>query len=223
VDDHTLLRQGIRALLATHPQYEIVAEASNGKEGYDCALAHNPDIVLMEMSLPGMHGLALAGALKQRLPATRIVMLTTRQTDELLREALRTGVDGYLFKDASFEELLLALRSVAVGKRYLSPSVSVHLVDGFLHPERSRAKGAPLGSLTQRERSVLQFIAEGRSNRSTGELLKVSTKTVEKHRANLMRKLGLRNAAELIMAATELGLIERPDGVSRLVEPARPG
>lgn len=223
VDEHALMRQGLRALLSSQPDFVVIAEAADGKAAYNEAPAHAPDILLMDITLPGMHGLALAEAVRRRLPPTRIVVLTTNQTDEMLREALRIGIDGYLIKDASYDELLMALRSVVDGKKYLSPSVSRHLVDGFLHPERSLRTHSPLSALTSRERSILQLIAEGRSNRTAAEFLSVSTKTVEKHRANLMRKLGLRNAGELLLAAVEMGLIERPDPISRLAVTARAG
>jgi DNA-binding NarL/FixJ family response regulator len=130
------------------------------------------------------------------------------------------GVSGYLLKDASVEELLIAIRSVARGKKYLSPDVSGQVVESFLHPENVERKSSRLDLLTSRERGVLQLIAEGRTNRSTAEFLSVSVKTVEKHRANLMQKLGLRNATEMTLAAMELGLVERSISFTRLIQSA---
>ena len=150
------------------------------------------------------------------MPGVKIVALTAYKTDEYVREALRAGADGYILKDASYDELVMALRSVIGGKKFLSPDVSGHLVDTYLHGERAEAKAAPWDKLTARERSILKLIAEGRTNRAAAEFLNVSPKTVEKHRANLMRKLGLRNVAELTLVALESGLIERPGSVSRL-------
>jgi DNA-binding NarL/FixJ family response regulator len=145
-------------------------------------------------------------------------MLTAFKTEDYVREALRAGADGYVLKDATLDELLMALRSVARGKNYLSPDVSAHVVNSFLHPQTNGAKWSRLESLTRRERSILQLIAEGRTNRSAAEFLSLSPKTVEKHRANLMQKLGLRSAVELTLVALELGLIERPFAISRMAD-----
>jgi len=221
IDDHALFRQGLRALFSARSDFTIVAEVGDSRTAHAEILNHLPDIVLMEIALAGGSGLALAESIRRRLPGTCVIVLTTQSSGESLREALRVGVNGYLLKDASFDELALALRSVLDGKRYLSPSLSGQIVDGFLNPERSAHGGSPLSVLTHRERRILQLVAEGRSNRSAAELLSVSQKTVEKHRANLMRKLGLRNVSELMMVAVDMGLVERPGTVSRLVA-ARP-
>jgi DNA-binding NarL/FixJ family response regulator len=218
VDENNLLRQGLRSLLSEH--FVVVGEACDGKSAISEAMAVQPEVVLMDIALPGMNGMEVTSHLKRRFPAIRVIMLTSLKSQDYLRESLRAGVDGYLLKNASYEELLTAMRSVVHGKKYLSPDVSAHLVDGFLHPDQVNATHSPLTRLTARERSILQLIAEGRTNRTTAEFLSVSPKTVEKHRARLMHKLGLRNAAELILVALELGLIERPGSVSRLVDDA---
>lgn len=218
VDDNNLLRQGLRSLLSEH--FVVVGEAADGKAAITQALQLQPDVVLMDISLPGMNGMEATTHIKRRLPEVRVIMLTALKPLEYLRESLRVGVDGYLLKNASYEELLTAVRSVVQGKIYLSPDVSSQLVDGFLHPGQQGEDSSPLKRLTARERSILQLIAEGRTNRTTAEFLSVSPKTVEKHRARLMHKLGLRNAAELTLVALELGLIERPGSVSRLVDDA---
>jgi DNA-binding NarL/FixJ family response regulator len=152
-----------------------------------------------------------------------VLILTVFKTEEYVREALRVGADGYVLKDASYEELLVALRSVARGKTYLSPDVSGHVVDSFLNPDHVSPRHTPWQQLTTRERSILQLIAEGRTNRLTAEFLNVSPKTVEKHRSNLMRKLGLKNSGELILVALEMGLIQRPGSVSRVMGDATSG
>ncbi len=218
VDENNLLRHGLRALLSEH--FIVVGEACDGKSAISEALVTLPDVVLMDIALPGMNGMEVTSHLKRRFPSVRVIMLTSLKSQDYLRESLRVGVDGYLLKNASYEELLTAVRSVIHGKKYLSPDVSAHLVDGFLHPDQVNADSSPLTRLTARERSILQLIAEGRTNRTTAEFLCVSPKTVEKHRARLMQKLGLRSAAELILVALELGLIERPGSVSRLVDDA---
>jgi DNA-binding NarL/FixJ family response regulator len=218
VDDHNLLRQGLRSLLSVDPEFIVVGEARDGMTAIAQSLALQPDIVLIDIVLAGMNGIDVTAQIKRRSPAVRVIMLTSLRSQEHLRESLRVGADGYLLKDASSDELLAALRSVALGKKYLSPDVSGQLVDGFLNPAQSANQGSPLTRLTSRERNILQLIAEGRTNRTAAEFLRVSPKTVEKHRASLMRKLGLRNAGELVLAALEIGIIKRPPSVSRLVD-----
>jgi DNA-binding NarL/FixJ family response regulator len=218
VDPNDLLRMGLHSLLASSLEFTVVGEMRDGKGAISESIALQPDIVLMEIALPGMNGMEAAVQIKRRLSDVHIVMFTSFRSEEYLRESLKLGADGYLLKSASYDELLVALRSVARGKKYLSPDVSGRLVDGFLNPGRPRTDDSPLTRLTSRERSVLQLIAEGRTNRSTAEFLSVSPKTVEKHRARLMHKLGLRNVAELTLTALEMGLIQRPGTISRLVD-----
>ena len=217
VDDHALFREALRALFALRNDFTIVAEVVDSKAAFGEIVRLAPDVLLMDIALAHIDGLALAEALKRRLPRLCIVVLTASATDHWLRDALSIGVSGCLLKDASYEELVLALRSVIDGKTYLSPSVSGGLVNDLLHPGRQQRAGSALGLLTERERRILQLVAEGLSNRAAAELLTVSTKTVEKHRANLMRKLGLRNFGELMMVAVETGLVEKPGNVLRLV------
>jgi len=219
VEDHNLLRQGLRSLVSTLPDFDVVGEARDGKEAVRLALSLMPDLIMMDLSMPGMNGIEATAQIKRRLPQIRVIALTAYKTDEYVREALRAGADGYVLKDASYEELVLALRSVAVGKRFLSADVSGHLVDALINGGQTAAPAAspsPWNKLTARERSILKLIAEGRTNRGAAEYLNVSPKTIEKHRASVMRKLGLRNVAELTLVALESGLIERPGSVSRL-------
>jgi DNA-binding NarL/FixJ family response regulator len=215
-EDHNLLRQGLRSMVGGLPDFTVVGEAIDGKEAIRQTLALRPDVVLMDLSMPGMNGIEATLHIKQRLPEVRIVALTAYKTDEYVREALRAGADGYVLKDGAYEELVMALRSVVSGKKFLSPDVSGHLVTTFLHRGGAPARATPWDSLTARERSILKLIAEGRTNRMAAAFLNVSPKTVEKHRASLMRKLGLRNVAELTLVALESGLIEQPGTVKRL-------
>lgn len=224
VEDHNLLRQGLRSLVSTLPDFDVIGEARDGKEAVRLALSLVPDLIMMDLSMPGMNGIEATAQIKRRLPQVRVVALTAYKTDEYVREALRAGADGYVLKDASYEELVLALRHVAMGKRFLSADVSGHLVDALLHAGEPAAPqttpSSPWNKLTARERSILKLIAEGRTNRSAAEYLNVSPKTIEKHRASVMRKLGLRNVAELTLVALESGLIERPGAVTRLFNSA---
>jgi DNA-binding NarL/FixJ family response regulator len=221
-EDHNLLRQGLRSLISTLPDFEVIGECKDGKEAVRLALTLSPVVILMDLSMPGLNGIEATAQIKRRLPEIKVVALTSYKTDEYVREALRAGADGYILKDASYDELVMALRSVVGGKKFLSPDVSGHLVDNYLNGNRPETKTAPWDKLTARERSILKLIAEGRTNRATAEFLNVSPKTVEKHRANLMRKLGLRNVSELTLVALESGLIERPGTVSRLMSSEDP-
>jgi DNA-binding NarL/FixJ family response regulator len=211
VDQNSLLRQGLRSLLSADGEFEVIGEACDGMQALQRAVANSPDIMLIDAQLPGLSGIETVAQIKRRLPSVRIVMLTDAMSDDSVRESLSAGADGYVLKDTSFEELLTALRSVAAGRKYLSPDVSALLVDGFLNPAANGSgENELMSKLTLRERSILQLIAEGRTNRNTAAYLSVSQKTVEKHRANLMRKLGVRNATELMFAATDMGLVARP-------------
>jgi DNA-binding NarL/FixJ family response regulator len=216
VEDHHLLRQGLRAMVAALPDFDVIGEAKDGKDAVRQAVALQPDLILMDLSLPLMTGIEATSQIKERLPHVRIIALTAYKTEEYVHQALRAGVDGYVMKDVSYEELLAALRSVMAGKKFLSPDVSGQLVNTFLQSGATPRPISPWEKLTVRERVILKLIAEGRTNRSAAKLLNVSPKTVEKHRGSLMRKLGLANVGELTLVALERGLIERPSTVSRL-------
>jgi DNA-binding NarL/FixJ family response regulator len=221
VEDHSVLRRGLRSLVATLPDFEVVGEASDGKDAIRQSLTLSPDLVMMDLCMPGMTGFEAMAQIRRRLPHVRILALTAYNTDEYVREALRAGADGCVLRDASYEKLVLAVRDVAMGKRFLSTDVSGYLLDAVM--QDGQVANAPStaslwSKLTARERNILKLIAEGRTNRSAAEYLNVSPKTIEKHRASVMRKLGLKNVTELAIVALELGLIERPSIVSRLFD-----
>ncbi len=216
VDDHILFRKGLRALLGAHPDFTVVDDVGAGRDVLHEAVRLEPDIVLMDLHALGANGLNTVAQFKRRLSQVKTVLLTSLRTEEYVRAALGAGIDGYVLKTATLDELVMALGSVAAGKKYLSPDVSGHVVESFLHPEAAHSRRAGIELLTSRERGVLQLIAEGRTNRSAAEFLCVSSKTVEKHRSSMMQKLGLRNACELTLAAIEMGLVERPLSISRL-------
>jgi DNA-binding NarL/FixJ family response regulator len=174
-------------------------------------------LILMDLSLPGMNGIEATAQIKRRMPEIHILVLTVYKTDEYVTEALRVGADGYVLKDASYDELVLAIQTVNKGKKYICPEVSMHLINHFLHRNDTPKAVTPWGRLTARERSILKLVAEGRTNRMTGEFLNISAKTVEKHRANLMHKLGLHNAAELVLTALEMGLIEHARNSTKVI------
>ena len=197
LDSNTLFRQGLRALLSNHSEFKVMADVADGPAAYAAAVRYTPELVIMDLAPRGQTAMDFVATLKRRLPGTRVLVLTSHGSEERLREALLIGADGFALKDTTFNDLIGALRSVLGGNKYIAPEASAHLVEGYLHPSETKSRASPLAALTSRERSILQLIAEGRSNRTAAEALNVSAKTVEKHRANLMRKLGLRNSAEL--------------------------
>ena len=207
IEDHTLLRAGLRALLSQGDEFEVVGEFDNGRDAVRSVGALAPDIILMDLSMPGMNGIEAITEIKQRNPAVRILVLTIHRGEEYIQESLRAGANGYVLKDASHDELRVAIRSVLNGKTYLSPDVSSSVVTGYLGKGTERAN-TPWSTLTHREREVLKLVAEGHSNRSIAQFLSLSVKTVEKHRSNVMRKLDLHNAATLTAYAIEKGLVE---------------
>jgi DNA-binding NarL/FixJ family response regulator len=208
-EDHTILREGLRALLTADPNFEIIGEAADGRAAVRFVEKQIPDLILMDLSMPRMTGMDAIREIKKRYPQTKIIALTVHKTEEYLRTTLHAGADGYVLKDATRDELMMAIQSVLKGKTYLSPGVSGRVIEGYLEGKESQMPPSTLGLLSQREREVLKLIAEGYKNKEIATDLCISLKTVEKHRANLMKKLDLHNAAALTAYAIEQGLVER--------------
>jgi len=208
-EDHRILREGLQALLSSHPEFEIVGQAEDGLEAIRCVESLSPDLILMDLSMPRMNGLEAIQDIKKRCPNTRIVVLTVHKTEEYILATLKAGADGYILKDANHTELALAIKNVLGGKRYLSPGISEKVIEGYLEGKKSRQPASAYEMLTQREREILKLIAEGYKNKEVANYLCISLKTVEKHRANLIKKLDLHNAAALTVFAMEKGLIEK--------------
>jgi len=206
-DDHTILRAGLRALLTADPGFEVVGEAQDGREAVRCVERLEPDLLLMDLSMPRMSGMEAIREIKKRFPDTRIIALTVHKTEEYLLATLQAGADGYVLKDATHDELVIAIKNVVSGKSYLSPGVSEKVIEGYLEGKEGTRSLSAWESLSQREREVLKLIAEGYKNKEIAEDLCISLKTVEKHRANLMKKLDLHNAAGLTVYAVERGLL----------------
>lgn len=207
VEDHTLLRAGLRALLSLDPELEIVGEAGNGRDAIRAIAVLAPHLVLMDLSMPGMNGIEAMRDIKRRNPDTRVLVLTMHNTDEYIHESLRAGADGYMLKDASHDELRVAVRSILNGKTYLSPDISGKVIHGYLSTGNADDVSSTWDTLTHREREVLKLVAEGHPNRYISDYLCLSIKTVEKHRSNLMRKLDLHNASMLTSYAIGKGLL----------------
>lgn len=215
-EDHTLLRVGLRALLAQEPDIEIVGEADNGRDAIRSISTLEPDLVLMDLTMPGTNGIEAIAEIKRRFPEIRVLVLTLHRTEEYVHQSLRAGADGYILKDATHDELRIAIRSVLNGKTYLSPDISNTVISGYLGNGKSAGVASAWETVTHRERQVLKLVAEGRPNKSIAEYLCLSVKTVEKHRSNLMKKLDLHNASMLTAFAIGKGLVvsesSPPDG-----------
>lgn len=207
VEDHTLLRAGLTALLSQDADIEIVGEAVNGRDAIQAVGALSPHMVLMDLNMPGMNGIEAILDIKRRYPETRVLVLTIHKTEEYIHESLRAGADGYMLKDATHDELRVAIRSVLNGKSYLSPDISAKVINGYLGTSHAAAGSQLWDSLTHREREVLKLVAEGHPNKFIAEYYCLSVKTVEKHRSNLMKKLDLHNTAMLTAYAIEKGLL----------------
>jgi DNA-binding NarL/FixJ family response regulator len=205
-EDHNLVRQGLRALLEASNEVEVVGEAATGADAVYLTEKLKPDVVVMDLSMPRMDGAQAAERIVALDLPTQVVIVSMYDDASLIHQLLRRGIKGYLLKDAVTEELLLAIRSASQGKMYLSPSISESVMSLMFSPPQALAgEGGEL--LTPREREVLQLVAEGHTNTSIAEILSISVKTVEKHRANMMLKLGVNEVAGLIRTAIKQGLI----------------
>ena len=205
-EDATIVRDGLHLILSANPDYVIVAEATNGLEAVSLARKHNPDLILMDLSMPLMNGMTAIWEIKKESPQVRILVLTVHKSDEFIAAALEAGADGYILKDAGRHELMLAVKSVLEGKNYISPGITETLIHGYLGSQTARPRTLA-ASLTHREREILKLIAEGLKSREIGDLLCISIKTVEKHRENIMQKLDIHNLPALTSFAIDNGLV----------------
>lgn len=208
-EDYTILREGLRSLLSSHPEFEIVGEAEDGQEAIRSVEKLKPDLALMDLSMPRMNGMDAIKEIKKRSPETKVLVLTVHKTEEYIHAALQSGADGYILKDSTHAELGMAIKHILEGKRYISPGISESLIEGYLEGRKKEKPPSAWDTLTQREREILKLIAEGYKNKAIGEYLCISVKTVEKHRANLMKKLDLHNIQSLTALALEKGLVNR--------------
>ena len=206
VDDHAVVRSGLRMLLESEPDFEIIGEAGSGREALKAVLETQPDIVLMDIGLPDISGIEAAAEVKRLRPQTAVVALTIHEDEEYFFKMLAAGASGYVPKRAAPEELLTALRAAATGEVYLYPSLAKLLVTDYLAQEPAARRVEALDGLTEREREVLAHLAEGASNAEIAETLTISPKTVARHRENIMRKLGLHSRAELVKYAIRKGI-----------------
>lgn len=206
VDDHTLLRDGISALLDLVPDIEVVGEASNGKEALDRVRELRPDVVLMDIEMPLMDGLEASRRIHARYPAIKVLILSQYDDADHVLSAVETGIKGFVGKNAASVELAASIRSVHSGDSYLSPAAARQLVGEFQRTEHRRSDD-PYDQLTSREREILKLIAQGKTTQQIADMLVISRKTVEGHRTNLMAKLGVHDRVELVKYALRKGII----------------
>lgn len=207
-DDHQLVRAGLRALLQSFDDVEVLAECADGHEAMAQVAELKPDVLLLDITMPGLNGLDVAQRVPKLSPATQVMVLSMHAGPEYVAQALRAGVAGYLIKDSAVDELRVALDSLAAGRPYLSPAISQTVLHGYLRTGKAPADaGAELDQLTARQREVLQMIAEGHSTRDIAVRLGLSVKTVESHRSQLMDRLDIHDVPGLVRFAIRVGLV----------------
>jgi DNA-binding NarL/FixJ family response regulator len=205
VEDHIVVRQGIKALLSDEADIQIVGEADNGREALALVETLQPNVVLMDISMPGMNGIEATRQVRQRYPEVKVVVLSMHANEEYVFQVLRAGASGYVLKQSDSSEVLTAIRAALAGGSFLSPPISQTVINDYVQRAESRGRGNDLDLLTSREREVLQLLAEGLSNREIAEQLSISIKTVETHRGNMMNKLGVGSKTELVKYALRKG------------------
>lgn len=208
-EDHTILREGLKALLSSNPELEVVGEAEDGREAVKLASELAPDLILMDLSMPRMNGIEAIKEIKKRNPEIKILILTVYKTEEYVLASLQAGADGYILKEANHSEFLLAIKNVLMGKHYLSPEISGKVIEGYLKGKQEHTPVTIWETLTSREREILKLVGEGYKNREIAADLYISLKTVEKHRENLMKKLDLHTASALTSYAIQKGLVSQ--------------
>lgn len=204
-DDHTIVRQGLVSLLHESGEVEVVAEAADGIEAVEQALATHPDVVVLDLTMPRLSGLEAVRRIHEGLPRTRILVLTVHEEEEYVVPIVRAGASGYLVKDSAASELLAAVQALSRGQAYFGPQAAKALAELSRHPERTPED--PYGSLTPREREVFHLVVEGKTTKEVAAALGISTKTADNHRSRTMEKLGVHNTAELVRYAARKGLL----------------
>lgn len=205
-DDHSILRAGLRSILDSNPDFEVIAEVDNGKDALQKSITLKPDLLLTDLSMPKTNGTECIRELKKRAPEVKVLVLTMHAGEEHIHAALNAGADGYILKDDSHDELINAIKNILNGKTHLSPSICNNAINDYLNVSKTNQPTASWEILTHREREVIKLIAEGYRSKDIAEYLTISIKTVEKHRSNLMKKLDLHSVSSLTNYATQHGL-----------------
>ena len=206
-DDHTLLRQGLRKILQERPDWEVVAEASDGREAVRQTLAVQPDIAILDIGMPLLNGIEATRQIVRRLPDIHVLILSMHANEAYIVQALKAGAKGYLLKDSADTDLIRGVAAVASGKSFFSPAVAKVMLDDYVRHLTEKGIADRFDSLSEREREIFQLVAEGHSNKEIAELLSVSPTTVETHRAHILQKLDVHNTAELVLYAVRRGVI----------------
>jgi two-component system, NarL family, response regulator NreC len=206
-DDHTVVRKGLRLLLESVPEFQVIADAANGRDAVSLAEQHRPDVVVVDVAMPILNGIEAARQITAKLPATAIVFLSMHGDESYVLRALKAGARAYLLKDSAEYDLIQAVKAVSEGKAFFSPAISKMLVEDYMRQMQERGVEDSFELLTTREREVLQLLAEGKSNKDVATLLNLSLYTVETHRSNIFQKLNLHSQAELILYAIRKGVI----------------
>lgn len=209
VEDHQLFREGLKAMLDSRTDLEVIGEAQDGLEALEVVRENPPDLLLLDLSMPRLGGISVLNEVKRMYPQIAVLALTIHESDQYVLEAFNAGVNGYCIKDASREELLVAISSVLKGRTYISPGIADNVMEGYIEGRKQMKTRSLWDTITRREREVLKLLAEGYMNRQIADMLHISTKTVEKHRANIMNKLDLHSAAALTSFAIEQGLVQK--------------
>jgi DNA-binding NarL/FixJ family response regulator len=206
-DDHTLLRNGLRKILQERADWEVVAEAGDGREAMRLSLEVQPDIAILDIGMPLLNGIEATRQIVKRLPDLRILILSMHANEAYIIQALKAGAKGYLLKDSADTELIRGVAAVSNGKSYFSPAVSKVMLDDYVRHLADKGITDRYDSLSEREREVFQLVAEGHSNKEIASLLSVSPATIETHRAHILQKLDVHNTAELVLYAVRRGVI----------------
>lgn len=207
-DDHQVLREALRLLLETQPDFQVIAETGDGLEALALTERHKPDVLIVDMMMPGLSGLEVARRTKRLFPAVKVIVLSMYDTESYVVESLQAGAAGYVLKKSSSQELVFAIRQALAGNLYLSPSLNERAIQAYMQRSTDSRAEDPFDSLTDREREVFQLAAQGLSNPQIAERLSLSARTVEMHRGHLMKKLGLKSQTELVKYAVKRGNIE---------------
>ncbi len=209
VDDHPLFREGLKTIISRNDEFEVIAETGNGKEGIKLGLEHKPDIMLVDISMPGKNGIQMIRELKDSLRDTRFIIISMHSEADYIVEAFRAGATGYMIKESAASNLIKGLETVAKGEMFLDSALSQEVVFKLLQANgKADNHKDPYSTLTTREQEVMRMLAEGLTTKEVASKLYISPKTVENHRTNLMKKLGLQSTVELIRYAARLGLID---------------